>query len=518
MEKELGKEKNEISLKDVYLVLVNNKKLYLIFSILTFCSLAVIFLFFLTPVYEVNASLEIRQQNASPLSINPMAAMLIGGTAMSDKTIDYEVLRSRRILNSIIENKGLQMNITKKWNTMFSYFLGLLFKNLPSDSFVYFKKIPDVLKSESGKIDAKEEGYSIYFNDEKAECLWDKECSFMGSAVQLDKIGTFSAEMTFKFEYEQIVDARDRVNGWINIGKAEESEMILLGLVHESPTMGSLILNDLVNAYVNIKSDWEKEDITAKKKYINSTLDELSVSLDEKSQKMILFQQTEKTIMPEVEIPELLKKQETLKIQIEELKFKKKIIAGAMENIGKSLDTPISVPFAFEDLSTQEALKSYNDLLFRKSRLSQRVTEDHPMLSAIEKEIETNTDSLKKMLKETADQYDKGINILNELLSMISSGQHKIPENLFSYLRLKRDVELAEKVFVTLSAKLYESAIEPNVGIAPVRLIDLPDPFVKRYFPKAKIFAVIIFIITLFSGAVAIFIKEFLKAVLKSIK
>jgi uncharacterized protein involved in exopolysaccharide biosynthesis len=79
-------------------------------------------------------------------------------------------------------------------------------------------------------------------------------------------------------------------------------------------------------------------------------------------------------------------------------------------------------------------------------------------------------------------------------------------------------VELAEKVFVTLSAKLYESAIEPNVGIAPVRLIDLPDPFVKRYFPKAKIFAVIIFIITLFSGAVAIFIKEFLKAVLKSIK
>ncbi|HPG36991.1 MAG TPA: GNVR domain-containing protein, partial [bacterium] len=307
-------------------------------------------------------------------------------------------------------------------------------------------------------------------------------------------------------------------NGWINIGKAEESEMILLGLVHESPTMGSLILNDLVNAYVNIKSDWEKEDITAKKKYINSTLDELSVSLDEKSQKMILFQQTEKTIMPEVEIPELLKKQETLKIQIEELKFKKKIIAGAMENIGKSLDTPISVPFAFEDLSTQEALKSYNDLLFRKSRLSQRVTEDHPMLSAIEKEIETNTDSLKKMLKETADQYDKGINILNELLSMISSGQHKIPENLFSYLRLKRDVELAEKVFVTLSAKLYESAIEPNVGIAPVRLIDLPDPFVKRYFPKAKIFAVIIFIITLFSGAVAIFIKEFLKAVLKSIK
>ncbi|MGI6394833.1 MAG: GumC family protein [bacterium] len=518
MDKEIGKEKNEISLKDLYLVLVNNKKLYLISSVLAFGFLVIIFLFFLTPVYEVNASLEIRQQNTSPLSINPMAAMLMGSVAGNDKSIDYELLKSRRVLDKVIEKNELRMKISKKWNTMFSYFVGLAFKNLPTDSYLYFNKIPDVLKSESGVIDAAEEGFTIYFNGEKTKCLWDKDCSFMGSVVQLGKVGIFSRETSFEFEYEHILDARERVGGWVNIRKADDSEMILLGFVHESPLMGSHILNDLVNVYTDVKYEWEQNDMISKKKYINSTLEELVIDLDEKSNKMILFQQTEKTIMPELEIPELLKKQETLKIQIEEMRFKRKIIAGAMENIGKSLGTPISVPFAFEDLPTQEALRSYNELLFKKSTLSQRFTDDHPMFSAIEKEIEANTDSLKKMLGETAEQYDKGIKILNDLLSMISSGQEKIPENLFTYLRLKRDVELAEKVFVTLSAKLYESAIEPNVGIVPVRLIDQPDSFVKRAFPKARVFAIIIFILTVFSGAVVIFIKEFFKAVLKSIK
>lgn len=518
MERGVEKENNEISLKDVYQSLVKNRKLYVAVSSSTLFLLLVIFLFFLTPVYEVNASLEIRQQNTSPLSINPMAAMLMSSVSPNDKTIDYELLRSRRVLDKVIEKSGLQMKVSKKRNTMFDYFTGLMFKSLPADSFVYFKEIPEALKVDSGIIEADEKSYSIHFNKQEAVCKWDDECRIAGGVVNIAKVGTFSDTVTYEFEYEHIIDARDRVRGWINIGKADESELILLGFVHESPLMGSSILKDLVNVYIDIKYDWEKDDIISKKSYINTTLEELTVGLDEKSRKMILFQQTENTIMPELEIPELLKKQEVLKIQIEELKFKRKIIAGAIDNMEKMSNSPISVPFVFEDLSTQEALKLHNTLLFKRGELSQRVTAEHPLLSAIEKEIEDSSSSLKKMLENTVEQYDRGIKILQELLFMISSGKDKIPENLFTYARLKRDVQLAEQVFVTLSAKLYESAIEPNVGIAPVRLVDVPDPNVKRHFPKARVFAILIMIITIFSGVFAIFLKEFLKATVNSLK
>ena len=52
---------------------------------------------------------------------------------------------------------------------------------------------------------------------------------------------------------------------------------------------------------------------------------------------MIAFQQQEKTIMPEVEVPELLKKQETLRIQIEEFKYKRQILANTLKNIDQTL-------------------------------------------------------------------------------------------------------------------------------------------------------------------------------------
>ena len=48
---------------------------------------------------------------------------------------------------------------------------------------------------------------------------------------------------------------------------------------------------------------------------------------------MILFQQKEHTIMPELEFPELLKKQEAMKVQQEEFKFKRKILENTLKNI-----------------------------------------------------------------------------------------------------------------------------------------------------------------------------------------
>ena len=101
---------------------------------------------------------------------------------------------------------------------------------------------------------------------------------------------------------------------------------------------------------------------------------------------------------------------------------------------------------------------------------------------------------------------------------MMSDGQEKLPENLLVFANLKRDVELAERVYVTLSAKLYESSISPNIGILPVRVVDFPDPQVLRSFPKSVIFAAITLIATILSGFFVVFAKEFFKSAREILK
>ncbi|MBO4711136.1 hypothetical protein J5681_04400 [bacterium] len=511
------KETVEITLKDVVKILRSNKKLFFVSSFVAFFALSFVFLFLLTPVYEVNSSLEIRSQQGAPSFSFDAVAMLMGGGMTNDKSIDLELLKSRTISDSVIAKNNLRMNVDKKNNTMFAYLWNRVFGELQEDAFIVFKTVPDSIKSkEKGEISASEEGYTIEFDGAKTECMWDADCSFAGGTVVVEKLGKFSSPITYEFNYEPIIDTRERVSKSMSINKADDSEMIRLAFTHQSPLMAAKILGDITNTFIQKKTEWENNDAESKKEYINNMLAELSVGIDEKSQKMIMFQQQEKTIMPEVEVPELLKKQESLRIQIEEFKFKKQILVNTLKSVEKDSGKPITIPI--EEESVQAALKYHNSLIFKRNALSQRVTAEHPLKVAADEEIKESEDALKNVIKTSISQYEKGEKLLNDLLDMITSGQGKIPETLFTFANLKRDVELAEKVYVTLSAKLYESSVSPNVGIIPARVIDAPDPNVLRSFPKVRVFAIIILMLTVFSGFVVVFVKEIFKSLKESLK
>ena len=512
----IERESVEITVKDVVKILHRNKKLFFVSSFAAFAVLSFVFLFLLTPVYDVNSSVEIRSQQSGPSFSFDAISMLMGGGMTNDKSIDLELLKSRTIMDSVIAENELQMNVRRKNNTMFSYLWNKVFGKLSKDSFVVFKKIPENIKSGKGVITASEEGFVIEHGGEKAECKWDSDCNFKGGIVALEKLGTFSDIVSYKFEYEPLIMARERFGKNFAVSKSAESDTLVLIFTHESPLMSVKILKDVMELYIQKKTEWDESDAKSKKDYITKMLDELSLGIDEKSQKMIAFQQQEKTILPEVEVPELLKKQETLKIQIEEFKFKRQLLANTLKNIDKNPGKPITAPI--EEESVQEALKYHNTLIFKNNELTQRVTAEHPLKVAADEEIKESENALKNVIKTSIAQYEKGEKLLNDLLDMITSGQGKIPETLFTFANLKRDVELAEKVYVTLSAKLYESSVSPNVGIVPARVIDAPDPNVLRSFPKVKVFAIIIVMFSAFSGLFMVFVKEILRFLKESLK
>lgn len=518
----------EITLEDFIKVLRDNKKLYCISSVFVFTLIVLIYLFFLTPVYNVDSSIEIRSSQGST-SISPfdMMSQFIGGVMSSNKSIDFELLKSRTLLDSVIEKNNLQMKVKKKSNTMFRYYWNKLFGIVPNDVFPVFKKIPQSFESgKKGLLTAEEEGYTIEFNGEKAECRWNSDCAFGKDLVNIEKIGTYNVPLSYSFSYDTIILTRERVSkslsvdnaaasGPLNI-KSGDADIIKLAFTHESPLMAAKVLNDLTEVYIAKKSEWESKDAASKQNYINNMLEDLSSGIDEKAQKMILFQHQENTIVPELEFPELLKKQETLKVQSEEFKFKKKILENTLNSIEKDPGKPITVPI--EEVSVQEALKYHNALLFKRNELAQRVTAEHPLKVAADEEIKESEEALKNVIRTSIAQYAKGERLLNELLDMITEGKEKLPENLITFANLKRDVELAERVYVTLSAKLYESSISPNIGVVPARVIDAPSPDVLRSFPKSSIFVIIIFVATLLSGFFVVFAKEFFKAAKEILK
>lgn len=518
----------EITIDDFIKIIRDNKRLYCISSATVFVIIVCVFLFFLTPVYTVDSSIEIRNSQGST-SISPfdMVSQFIGGVVSNNKSIDIELLKSRALMDLVIEKNNLQMKVEKKNNNMFFHYWNKIFGKQPEDAFVIFKKITEPFKMGKGRIRATEEGYTVEFNGEKAECAWNSDCTCGNGTLSLEKIGTFNVAGEYEFAYKDIISTRDRISkilkiddasnsGPLNLKKGGNEEFISLAFTHESPLMSVRVLNDLIAVYIAKKGDWENKDKVSKQEYINNMLEELSLGIQEKAEKMILFQQKEHTIMPELEFPELLKKQETVKVQLEEFKFKRKILENTLKNIEKDSGKPITVPI--EEASVQEALKYHNALLFKRNELAQRVTDEHPLRVAADEEIKESENALKNVIKTSITQYDKGEKLLTEFLNLMSDGQEKLPENLITFANLKRDVELAERVYVTLSAKLYESSISPNIGVPPVRVIDAPDPFVTRSFPKSMMVALITLIATLLSGFFVVFAKEFFKSAKEILK
>ena len=518
----------EMTIDDFIKIIRNNKKLYCISSLITFVLVVCIYLFSLKPVYDVDSSIEIRSsQGGASISPFDMMAQFVGMGASSNKSIDLELLKSRTLMDSVIEKNNLQMKVNKKNNTMFFYYWNkFVADNVSNDVFVIFKKFPESITLEKGYIVANEDGYTIECGGKKADCLWNSDCNFGDGVLVLEKLGTFNVPEEYVFSYMSLIDTRKWVSKAFNIVTAGSSdpltikggvtEFLTLVFSHESTIMAAKILNDLVAAYILKKNEWEKNDVISKHIYINGMLDELSLGIEEKAQKMIMFQHKENTIVPELEFPELLKKQETLKVQSEEFKFKRKILENSLDSIEKKPGKPITVPI--EEPSVQEALKYHNALLFKRNELAQRVTEEHPLKVAAEEEIKESELSLKNVIKNSIAQYAKGEKLVDELLNMMSEGKEKLPENLVTFANLKRDVELAERVYLTLSAKLYESSISPNIGVDPVRVIDAPSTDVLRSFPKTNAFIIITFIATFLSGFVVIFAKEFFKSAKEILK
>lgn len=514
----------EITMDDFIKIIRTNKKLYCISSLIVFVLAVFVYLFYLKPVYDTDSSIEIRSSQGST-SISPfdMVSQFIGGGISNSKSIDFELFKSRTLLDSVIEKNNLRMKVKRKHNTMFFYYWNKYISKDFDNAFFVFKKIPQSMTDGSkGTVTASDEGYTIEHGGIKAECRWNSDCAFGKDTVLLEKLGIFAGSPEYSFSYDTIILTRERVSksllvdngsgssGPLNLKKGGDTEFIKLTFTHESPFMSVRILNDLISEYIVKKGEWELGDAVAKQAYINKILDELSLGIDEKAQKMIVFQHKENTIMPEVEFPEILKKQETMKIQIEEFKFKRKILESTLKEIEKESGKPITLPI--EEVSVQEALKYHNALIFKRNELVQRLTAEHPLNVAAEEEIKESENALKNVIKTSISQYDKGEKLLTELLNMVTDSQGRLPENLITFANLKRDVELAERVYVTLSAKLYESSISPNIGVAPARIIDAPDPEVLRSFPKTVISAAIILIVTFMSGFVVVFAKEFFKA------
>lgn len=158
-------------------------------------------------------------------------------------------------------------------------------------------------------------------------------------------------------------------------------------------------------------------------------------------------------------------------------------LTSSEDTLNRFRQTNESIDLGLEAESTLKvmvALESQlNELTFKESEISQRFTKDHPAYKSL-------LDKRKVLLAKQAD---------------LDSQVQQLPKTQRDVLRMKRDVEVNQQIYIQLLNKVQELNILKAGTVGNVRILDIAQSYTKAVKPKKLL---IVVLATLLGGMLAI--------------
>lgn len=128
----------------------------------------------------------------------------------------------------------------------------------------------------------------------------------------------------------------------------------------------------------------------------------------------------------------------------------------------KSVDLSLEARSALDTMVTLEA--QLNELTFKESEISQRFTKDHPAYKSL-------LDKRKVLLSEK---------------ERLNGQVQKLPKTQREVLRMQRDVELNQEIYIQLLNKTQELNIVKAGTVGNVRILDTAQAYTYAVKPKSR--------------------------------
>lgn len=142
-----------------------------------------------------------------------------------------------------------------------------------------------------------------------------------------------------------------------------------------------------------------------------------------------------------------------------------------------------SVDLGLEAQSTLKVMveleAQLNELTFKESEISQRFTKDHPAYKSL---------------------LDKRVTLLNEK-ERLNQQIQKLPKTQREVLRMTRDVEVNQQIYIQLLNKVQELSVIKAGTVGNVRILDSAQAYVKPVKPKKPL---IVVLATLMGGMLSV--------------
>ncbi|MFA0571736.1 polysaccharide biosynthesis tyrosine autokinase [Vibrio splendidus] len=429
---------DEIDLGKLLGILLDAKWL-IILTTFVFAVLGIAFALLSTPIYKADALIQIEEKSSGGISsmVGDMGDMF---SQESSATTEVEIIKSRMILGETVD----KFNLTTVTSPNYAPIVGKGFARLTGDiNHIAVSRftLPSYASSFAHTIqivDAEQGTYQLVRDDERV-ILQGK----VGELATADDYSLFVAGFESHNDFEFSIGQRSRLEAieWLKAS---------LSLSEQGKQTGIL------------KLSFEGEN----KQQISEILNHIS---------QIYFLQNVKRNSAEAE-----KSLEFLESHLPGIKSE---LTGYEDVLNNYRQKNESIDLGLEAQSTLKVMveleAQLNELTFKESDISQRFTKDHPAYKSL---------------------IDKRKTLLGER-ERLNKQVQKLPKTQREVLRMTRDVEVNQQIYIQLLNKVQELSIIKAGTVGNVRILDDAQAYARAVKPKKPL---IVVLATLLGGMLSV--------------
>ncbi|WP_163922347.1 polysaccharide biosynthesis tyrosine autokinase [Photobacterium sp. Alg240-V54] len=443
---------DEIDIGKLFGILIDNRWMIVITTFI-FAFIGISYALLATPIYKADALIQIEAKSTGmPALGGEMAEMF--GSGESSATTETEIIKSRMVLGETVDKLNLTTVATPNYLPVFGKGLARILGESQQIAISRFALPPTALQN----------GYVLTItNSEKGEyALTNSE----GREVLTGKVGTLATDNGYDLYVTDLTGA--------------DGDSFSVGKVSRLDAIQALQTNLSV-------SERGKQTGILQLSMTGENRSRIQAILNDISQNYFLQNVARNAAEAEGSLVFLKKHLPEIKHQLTVAEDK----LNRYRQTNESVDLSLEAKSALETMVGLEA--QLNELTFKESDISQRFTKEHPAYISL-------IDKRKTLMSEKA-RLNKRIETL--------------PKTQRAVLRLTRDVEVNQQIYVQLLNKVQELNIVKASTVGNVRILDNAQSYSQAVKPKK---ALIVVLATLLGGMLSVAVAFLLAALRKGIE
>jgi len=495
-----NEEVDGIDLKNIFVKSIA-KWHWFVVSLILALVIAVLYIQYSAPIYKINAKVLINDnEKSSGLGGSGSSGIMDFGSILGGKNSvdnETEVLKTRFLMDQVVRELGLNIVYSEKrgWTTREIYQAPFRIEILSPIDTIKATKINLEIVSEDKII--------IKTNHEINEVKWGQK--FLVPSIGFIRFtkNTFVPQNKSKEFLIKVTSVDERVSNLmrqLSVAVTNKQVTIIdLGLSYPIPQKGEDILNTLIKRYIKTNLDDKNVIADSTTNFIRKRLSIIAGELGDVESKVENFKQDNR--LADMSEQGKLLVQSSVEFQTELAKAETQInILSDLENYledenkNKRVFPTSLVP---QDMVFSGLMEQYNSLLVERDKQLLSVTEESPFIRNLDSQISGLRQGILANLKNTKNTFVITAKKLRAQLSKSDNQISGVPKVEKDYLKLARNQQIKQELYIFLMRKAEETAISKTSNISIAKTIDPPKADGNPMSPKRNIVYLIAFVLGL---------------------